>query len=156
MQASKVNVCKVSEYARRQVANKQDEKQPELMGEYTDEKTYGVTKTFGATPNHHNVGKQDVSVFQLRMCARSMCARSANMQDDKWKISETRSNRVATRGHGANIRMKKTYWVTKTCGATPNHHNVGKARCERVSAQKTPITIILTHDEKQQNQSRVT
>ena len=79
------------------------------------------------------------------------------MQDDKWQIGKTRSNGVDTRAHGANIRMKKkTYGVAKTCGATPNHHNVGKARCERVSAQKTPITIIFTHDEKQQNQSRVT
>ena len=42
----------------------------------------------------------------------------------------------------------------RVCGATLKHHNVGKARCVRVSAQKTPIRTILTHNEKQQNQSR--
>ena len=46
--------------------------------------------------------------------ASLMCARSANMQDDKWQISKTTSNGVATRAHGANILMKKkTFGVTK-------------------------------------------
>ena len=71
VQVSKVNVCKVSEYARRQVANKQDDKQrgghQSSWGEYTDEKkTFGVTKTCGATPKHHNVGKARCVRVQLR------------------------------------------------------------------------------------------
>ena len=53
------------------------------------------------------------------------------MQDDKWQISKTRSNQSSW----GEYTDEKTYGVTKTFGATPNHHNVGKARCERVSAQ---------------------
>ena len=87
-----------------------------------------------------------------------MCARSANIQDDKGQISKTTSNGVATRAHGANILIKK-----KRSGS-PKHvvrlrnttmlekQDVCVFQLRRLQSREFSF---LTHDEKQQNQSRV-
>ena len=63
------------------------------------------------------------------------------MQDDKWQISKTTSNGVATRAHGANILMKKR-------SGSPKH--VVRLR-NTTMLEKQDVCVFSSEDSNQDN-----